>query len=492
MAPEGHAGAGGWRLVCRSKGRIRVVVWADEERAMSKGLSRWSMWTAVLAVAAGMSLVASAWAGEAKGKTQNVTNAVAEVSAQGEVSAITARLQEVEAQIAKVEDRFEDYRRSQDNTLKEMFVQWSGLLIAAIRERFNENAKKELESIREQNKFVLDENGKTQEKTIAEVQTELSVHIKDQWKSITIFGFIVLLIIIAVFSLVCSKVFSKIKMSSYGLYRMEMFLLMGVILLIFWGTFQLLSRIIDLGTGGSSIHAIVSPDCNQAVLQAYEQLSNELGRWCALFGVLGTFFGLVLPVGAYLLQLKVVNQREEQTAKLIKEEVRKFKLQKRQIEARLKDSDAHTQQIIEEKICNVESKVETHVQRVWTGSVLMQHSEVLKSFYVFQEQIEANIQMSAKVRYCRQWLLGIILALKGLSQINNDEFVRDEISAFINELKGAKNFVNFTEVRNATKEKNNLHPWRIEDWADVLRERFSSEMKELGALLAEYGIMYAE
>lgn len=36
MAPEVQSGAGGWR-VCRSEGRIREVVWADEERAMSKG-----------------------------------------------------------------------------------------------------------------------------------------------------------------------------------------------------------------------------------------------------------------------------------------------------------------------------------------------------------------------------------------------------------------------------------------------------------------------
>ena len=49
-----------------------------------------------------------------------------------------------------------------------------------------------------------------------------------------------------------------------------------------------------------------------AVLKAYEQLSNELSRWFAMFAVLGTFFGLVLPAGGYLLQIREIEKKKEE------------------------------------------------------------------------------------------------------------------------------------------------------------------------------------
>lgn len=51
---------------------------------------------------------------------------------------------------------------------------------------------------------------------------------------------------------------------------------------------------------------------SDAVLEAYDQLNSELSRWFTMFAVLGTFFGLVLPIGGYLLQLKEIDRRKKE------------------------------------------------------------------------------------------------------------------------------------------------------------------------------------
>jgi len=51
---------------------------------------------------------------------------------------------------------------------------------------------------------------------------------------------------------------------------------------------------------------------SDAVLEAYDQLNSELSRWFTMFAVLGTFFGLVLPIGGYLLQVKEVERKKEE------------------------------------------------------------------------------------------------------------------------------------------------------------------------------------
>lgn len=285
---------------------------------MSKGQSRWSRWTAVFAVAVGMSLVASAWARDAKGKTQDATNAVAEVSVQGEIPAITARLQEVEAQLSKVENRFEDYRRSQDDTLKEMLVQWSGMLIAPIREQFNENAQKEFETFRKQSQTILDSVSEKNDQKGRTGNEGKNGEVECWYKNAMLWVAIIFsIIILVVFCFLYGLSRKKQTIENSTLYCYEMGLLVIVILLISIGSYHLLSRIIDFGASGNSIRAITLVDYNQAVIQAYEQLSNELGRWAALFSILGVFFGLVLPVGGHLLQIKAVKNEEERIKKLI-------------------------------------------------------------------------------------------------------------------------------------------------------------------------------
>ena len=51
---------------------------------------------------------------------------------------------------------------------------------------------------------------------------------------------------------------------------------------------------------------------SDAVLEAYDQLNSELSRWFTVFAVLGTFFGLVLPIGGYLLQIKEAERKKEE------------------------------------------------------------------------------------------------------------------------------------------------------------------------------------
>ena len=99
-----------------------------------------------------------------------------------------------------------------------------------------------------------------------------------------------------------------------------MLVLVAILALICIGAFLLLNRIVDFGANGRPFYGITSPEANQAMLQAYEQLSNELARWGALIGVLGAFFGLVLPVGGYLLQVKAVERYEGRVEKAIQKE----------------------------------------------------------------------------------------------------------------------------------------------------------------------------
>lgn len=55
-----------------------------------------------------------------------------------------------------------------------------------------------------------------------------------------------------------------------------------------------------------------------SMIAAYESLSNELSSWLAIMGIFVTIFGLVIPIGSYLLQQRSLNREKED----LKDEIR--------------------------------------------------------------------------------------------------------------------------------------------------------------------------
>lgn len=122
-------------------------------------------------------------------------------------------------------------------------------------------------------------------------------------------GLIVVAVIVLILLLVgiCKKDYSD-----KAIICIELIGVFVLVSLIFVGAYDLLMRLIDNLKDFSALKELSTcATGSEAVQKAYAQLSTELQQWLALFGVLGTFLGLVLPVGAYLLQLKAVERKEK-------------------------------------------------------------------------------------------------------------------------------------------------------------------------------------
>lgn len=52
-----------------------------------------------------------------------------------------------------------------------------------------------------------------------------------------------------------------------------------------------------------------------SVVAAYESLSNELSSWMAIMGIFATVFGLLIPIGSYLLQRQSLKDERENLTK---------------------------------------------------------------------------------------------------------------------------------------------------------------------------------
>lgn len=54
---------------------------------------------------------------------------------------------------------------------------------------------------------------------------------------------------------------------------------------------------------------------NSAIIEAYDSLSNELSSWMAIMGIFATIFGLLIPIGSYLLQRQSLRDERESIMK---------------------------------------------------------------------------------------------------------------------------------------------------------------------------------
>ena len=420
--------------------------------------------------------VGVAWAKESesdrdkKGKLPSVVSAVALPQAPGIeladlASGLDACLKGVEIQLGRVEERIEAYRRHQDSALAEMDATWTNRLhalennIDACRESATQ---KEVESIRAQSQTILQKALKEAQSEHDKNSSELRKRVESGRKGIIFWGLLVFGAIAAVALLVlcCVALFSK-QVGNNLLYCIEVILLVAVLALISFGAFHLLSRIVDLGTSGCAMQAITSPERNEAVLQAYEQLSNELERWIALLGILGTFFGLVLPVGAYLLQLKAVNREEEKVEPLVQKKLKHF-----------------------------EEELGVQMQQSWKAFASMQYDENLKCFQNLREQPAPLPNAGQRTWLWVQWISSVIAVIQALLRVHNDAFARPKLKALIQELQGVQLLHDFAAMQEYFRNQYQNGTCQLEVGVDVLRRHCPDEMKELEELLNFFGIRF--
>lgn len=89
---------------------------------------------------------------------------------------------------------------------------------------------------------------------------------------------------------------------------------------------------------------------DQAIVAAYESLSNELSSWMAIMGLFATVFGLVIPIGSYLLQQQSLSREKKELKDDVKDKIKELKEEMDKSSAR--NRDAHQKRIkeTEEKI----------------------------------------------------------------------------------------------------------------------------------------------
>ena len=66
-------------------------------------------------------------------------------------------------------------------------------------------------------------------------------------------------------------------------------------------------------------------DDDSSIVAAYESLSNELSSWLAIIGLFATVFGLVIPIGSYLLQRQSLNDEKEELKKKVDDKINDLK-----------------------------------------------------------------------------------------------------------------------------------------------------------------------
>lgn len=62
-------------------------------------------------------------------------------------------------------------------------------------------------------------------------------------------------------------------------------------------------------------------DHDSAIIAAYDSLSNELSSWMSIMGIFSVVFGLLVPIGSYLLQHKSLRDEREELKKQMDDRV---------------------------------------------------------------------------------------------------------------------------------------------------------------------------
>ena len=190
------------------------------------------------------------------------------------------------------------------------------------------------------------------------------------------------------------------------LYIAESAILIFVVLLLAWGTRDTVLKVVD---SFQRDKVVFSDDRDTAVLEAYDKLSNELNRWSVMFVALGSFFGLVLPIGAYLLQMKEIARKEGAVDEKFAEEARQ---RKKSIEA------------ADLEIKKMRDEFRSDVSEVWQAQAIVQS----ESFYSVLRLLKKTSWESVGYESRRELLTTLMLFLRCLENTKLHDFVVQQLS----------------------------------------------------------------
>jgi len=184
------------------------------------------------------------------------------------------------------------------------------------------------------------------------------------------------------------------------LYLVESLMLIAVVILLAVGTRDTVLKVVDMAREDK---VVMSANHNKAVLDAYRQLNDELNRWSVMFVVLGSFFGLVLPIGSYLLQMKEVSRKESEVGEKLKEEENERKEE-------IKNARMEMQEL--------RRKFSEDVSKVWRSQAIMAYDRVVAVILA----IENDNWMYDKGNR-RELISALLLCLKYLENCKNQDFI---------------------------------------------------------------------
>lgn len=441
-------------------------------------------WLGLLGVLVVLGCTAPEMLAQALGAPEDAVSASNGVVGQdvGAPSDEVARWKELEAHLSRLESRLEDYRRSQDGALAGMDATWTNRLRAVeadIDAYFKKTKEKEVKAIRQHSQTAL-------ARVLEEAQTkhdndakELRQYVEG-WRTkallCCIFAFFV--IIIVVLSPLWYLAWKHKALEYNTRYCLEMVLWGTILVLVSFGAFHLVSRIVDGGTNGGALQNISSPHGSKAVLQAYEQLSAELGNWGALLGVIGAFFGLVLPVGAYLMQIKAVNQEEEKIMARVNEFIQKAR----------DDVSEKMEALVDAKKQNLENGL----QQTWEEMSDLQMNnhrdwhQALRQHEVCREEVSLE-----ETWMWARWITSLLCVLQTLTRVRNDEFVKAKLISLIEEIKEINQRAKeFEPMQKEYKMRFENCTIQLKGDANKLRECCKKEMDELVRLLSNFGVSF--
>lgn len=220
-------------------------------------------------------------------------------------------------------------------------------------------------------------------------------------------------VIIAVMGLV-ALIVGLCKCKNYALRLVESFILIATVLLLAFGTRETVLNLVD--KNASKI--VISGNKSKAVLQAYKQLSEEQSRWFVMFVVLGSFFGIVLPIGSYLLQIRAVSHKENEVDDRLKMSEEKC----------LAAIERDRGQAIKEMEC-MRTEFDNNVKKLWRSQVVMAHERFRSAI---SDAEEGRWEFSIAIR--RELLFSLLLVLMYLEMADDKAFILREVKKLADEV----------------------------------------------------------
>ena len=220
-------------------------------------------------------------------------------------------------------------------------------------------------------------------------------------------------IIVAVMGLI-ALIVGLCKCKNYALRLAESFILIATVLLLAFGTRETVLNLVD--KNASKI--VISGNKSKAVLQAYKQLSEEQSRWFVMFVVLGSFFGIVLPIGSYLLQIRAVSHKENEVDDRLKMSEEKC----------LAAIERDRGQAIKEMEC-MRTEFDNNVKKLWRSQVVMAHERFRSAI---SDAEEGKWEFSIAIR--RELLSSLLLVLMYLEMADDKAFISREVKKLSDEV----------------------------------------------------------